>query len=663
MVELLGNQEGEPRLLPPVVVLWDGKSKRVRINVAGKRGWSTDVPLNLVSRERGSPKPRRIPLPIGSAKKSAVLQVPSLPFGYYDLCYELDGRQYRTLIISAPVKAYSEQGSRDWGVFVPMYALHSAQSWGAGNLSDWQRFCEWLAALEGNPETADRREARRSNNIVVATLPLLGAFLDEWKCEPSPYSPATRLFWNEFYLDVTRVPEFSASRAAQRLVNSSGFQEEIGRLRQAPLVEYKVEMALKRRVLETLAAAFFRTEGARRTSFDAFCKEHPELKRYAQFRAVCEQRQESWHSWPRPLRNGQLQGGDDQGGNERYHLFAQWLVQEQMDAVLARCKELGVKFYLDLPLGVNPDGYDVWAHQDLFVNGASVGAPPDAFFTKGQNWGFPPLHPHRIREDGYRYVIDYLRFQMRHTGLLRLDHVMGLHRLWWVPPHASPASGAYVSYNAEEFYALLSLESHLHRTALIGENLGTVPPEVNRSMQRHGIGRMYVAQYEAEPNSKRPLRPPPQECAASLNTHDMPMWAAFWNGIDIADRQKLGLLTQKEAREEHKRRARVRSALTAFLGRKSGLPKSANAAETLAALLNFLGNSGAELMLINLEDAWLETEPQNTPGTSTERVNWRRKLRHSLEQIRTQPALIELLQSLKKARASQPVTALARPPR
>jgi 4-alpha-glucanotransferase len=173
---------------------------------------------------------------------------------------------------------------------------------------------------------------------------------------------------------------------------------------------------------------------------------------------------------------------------------------------------------------------------------------------------------------------------------------------------------------------------------------------------------MYVAQYEAQPDRKRSLRPPPRASAASLNTHDMPMWAAFWDGLDIIDRQKLGLLSPRQARQEHQRRARVRSALATFLRRKTHLPKPAHAAAALAALIDFLGRSGAELVLVNLEDCWLETEPQNTPGTSTERVNWRRKTRQSLEQIRNTAAVFELLQRLKKVRGDHSPAALARQP-
>lgn len=640
MLELLGGTQSELHL-PPVIVCWNGKPKRLSLPEDFEKARARYSLFPLAEGEGHSEGKGAVQFPVRI--NSSTLHFPQLPFGYFDLRIEASGQEHRSLIISAPTKAFAQRAMRDWGVFIPMYAVRSETSWGAGNLANWERLCTELSsdALDGH------------SGIVVATLPLLGAFLEKWKCEPSPYSPATRLFWNEFYLDVAGVPEFAASKSAQRLVNSPAFQREITSLRRSKVVDYFREMKLKRSVLEQLARKFFAGDSPRRHTLEAFLKERPELERYAAFRAACEQQQVSWHSWPERMRDGKLRRGDYDESVARYFVFAQWLAHEQMDRVLATCRDRGVKFYLDLPLGVNPDGYDVWANQHLFVNNASVGAPPDAFFTKGQDWGFPPLHPQRIREDGYRYVIDYLRFQMRHTGLLRLDHVMGLHRLWWVPRGASAADGAYVSYNAEELYAILCLQSHRHQTTLVGENLGTVPPEVNRSMKRHGVRTMYVAQYEMQPDAKQPLREPPRDCVASINTHDMPMWSAHWRGLDIADRQNLGLLKPREAREERKRRAALRNALEKRLRQKRRgentapyLSGAANAKNILAALLKFLSRSKAELVLVTLEDLWLETQPQNTPGTSTERVNWKRKARYSIEELMRKRTFRELLKSL-----------------
>jgi 4-alpha-glucanotransferase len=384
-----------------------------------------------------------------------------------------------------------------------------------------------------------------------------------------------------------------------------------------------------------MAREFFRATTPRTAAFRAYLKARPEVEEYARFRAACDHAGTSWHNW--------IQKVNYAGEVKDFYLFIQWVAQEQMDQLLKACRRSGVKFHLDLPLGVNADGFDAWRYPDFFAQGMSAGAPPDSFFTKGQDWGFAPLHPERARELKYRYVIDYLRFQMRHTGLLRIDHVMGLHRLWWVP-HGCPASaGAYVRYPADEMYAILSLESHRHRTTVVGENLGTVPPEVNKSMDRHGLRRMYVLQYEHQPKGAA-LREPETLVVASVNTHDMPGFAAHWKGLDIDDRVDLGLVPRKNLLKENVAREALRENLVSFLQKKKLLktnrPKTE---EVLEAVLKFLAKSPAETVLVTLEDLWGEERSQNVPGTYTERPNWKRKAARSVEQIRSDRRLQDFL--------------------
>jgi 4-alpha-glucanotransferase len=230
--------------------------------------------------------------------------------------------------------------------------------------------------------------------------------------------------------------------------------------------------------------------------------------------------------------------------------------------------------YLDLPLGVHPHSYDIWRERGAFVLDASGGAPPDAVFTGGQDWGFPPLHPEAIRQQRYRYYIATLRHQLRHTDLLRIDHVMGLHRLYWIPNGLAPRDGVYVRYPSNELYAILSLESHRHRTPIVGENLGTVPTYVNSTMARHSLHRMYVAQYELVGSVRKTLRAVPRDAVASLNTHDIAPFAAFWEGLDIDDRLDLGLLNPVGARIERKNRRALKNVLESFLQRLGWLKPS-----------------------------------------------------------------------------------------
>jgi 4-alpha-glucanotransferase len=606
------------------------------------------------------------------------LLLPALPYGYHQLEIEAGSSTSNALIISAPTKSFTPEvfanrvgrgastaPQKSWGAFLPMYAAHSRESWGAGNFGDWQKLTDWIASLGGR---------------VVSTLPLLAAFLDRPVCEPSPYSPTSRLFWNEFYLDIPAIPEFSSCQSAQKLVRSVSFQQQLDCFRRSSLVDYRAEMTVRRSVLEKLARYFFESDSPRRKQLSHFLRERPQVGDYARFRAACDQTDLPWQQWPQRMRDGNLRTSDYLQGTKEYHLYTQWLAHEQITALTKRCRARGVQFYLDLPLGVHPAGYDLWRERDAFATGGNVGAPPDAFFSKGQDWGFTPLHPRRLREQGYRYLREVLQFQMQHTGMLRLDHVMSLHRLYWIPQGHSAREGAYVTYPAEELYAILSLESHRHKTVLVGENLGTVPKEVNEAMSRHGLRQMYVVQFAQRANPRAALAKPPPHSVASPNTHDMPTFAAHWRGLDIDDRATLGLLTKAEVGKEHARRAKLNLALAKFLQRKGWLKtienscsrgnearifgktgdtvrdlslvtsaatkKGNNPSQILRGCLSWLRSSPAELVLVNLEDFWEEEKPQNVPGTSTERPNWRRKARLSIEEILRTAEFRDVLRTL-----------------
>lgn len=613
------------RGLEPVLVAWEGRGLAAKIHLPGKmaaRALRVCIRAEDGNEINVRPGVRLLGAEKIEGEQFAIkgLVLPPLPFGYHTLEIFAGDRIFRALVISAPVRSYAERGvEKSWGAFLPMYAAHSERSWGAGNVSDWERLSQWLG----------EQGAR-----VTGTLPLLAAFLDYPTCEPSPYSPASRLFWNEFYLDVERVPEFAMCREAKTLVRSRPFQRNLEKFRRSELIDYCEQWKARRAVLELLARYFFSKSSERREEFERFLRERPEAVDYAEFRATCEKLRTSWHGWPKRLREGRLRKGDYEEEVKRFWLYAQWQAQEQTSGLVRRSEKNGVRLYLDLPLGVNPNGYDVWRERDSFALQASAGAPPDLFFSKGQDWGFAPLHPQRIRESGYRHVLGYLRFQMRQARLLRIDHVMGLHRLYWVPHGFGAKRGAYVRYAGEELHAIFNIESHRNRTLLIGENLGTVPPEVNEGMKRHGLRGMYVEQFEERPDPNVALARPPAMTVASLNTHDTPTFAGRWEGKDIGLRVELGLLTREEAIRERQNRRQLKAALVKFL-RAEKLLKSPKLRdeEVLRALLAWLRAGEAEIALVTIEDLWLESEPQNVPGTSSERPNWRRKARYTLEEL------------------------------
>jgi 4-alpha-glucanotransferase len=654
------------RIAPPVAVAWDGGPVGIELRLdAAHANASADCSLELESGERQSWKADLGRLGARSAvkvegvryiSKTLVLK-DKLPMGYHTLRLAMPRSVAETLVISAPVRAYqppgwgetSPGGRRPWGVFLPLHTLWSARSWGTGDFGDLKALLDWTHGLGGS---------------AVATLPLLATFLD-LPFDPSPYSPASRLFWNELCLDVERLPEFRNSPAAQARLNAPEVKRELQALRSGRRVDYRRAMATKRLILELLAREFFGeangvAQAARETdrapAFRRFVESNPQVEDYARFRAVGERERRPWMVWPESLRAGNIQPSDYDVSAKNYHLYAQWAANEQLGALAAKARQNPPGLCLDLPLGLHPAGYDVWRYRDSYVLDVTAGAPPDIIFTGGQNWGFPPLHPDPRRQPGYRYYVDCLRQQLRLAGLVRVDHVMGLHRLFWIPKGYDPTHGAYVRYPAEDLYAILCLESHRHQSVIAGENLGTVPRYVNPAMTRHNIKRMYVVQYGLSGQDR--LRPVDRDSIASLNTHDMPPFAAFWEGLDIEDRQALGFLAERPAIAERRLRAAVRRSMTAFFKRRGQFEPAQHAhskrarSEIVRAFLSFLSASPAELVLVNLEDLWLERKPQNVPGTNRQRPNWRRKARHSLEAFTRMPQVLDALREVNRLRGS-----------
>ncbi len=556
-----------------------------------------------------------------------------LPHGYHRLKLFVDEQEAESLVIAAPMRAFEsdpENGRRLWGVFMPLYALHRKTGAESGNFGDLEALMEWTSACGGN---------------LVATLPLLST-LWELTDDPSPYNPASRLFWNEFYLDVKRVPGGEAPGVAAALSDSqpTSFGTD------SHLLNYATAVDRKRRILEKLARDFF-AGGSQREALAQYCRENPDVQRFAQFRAAGEQEGRPWPLWPEPLRSGAISQADYRQDAYRYHLFTQWQVDMQLEALAQRAQRLNLLWYLDFPLGVAGAGYDVWREPDLFVRDASGGAPPDSFFTKGQDWGFPPMRPDRLRRQGYAYFIRALRNHLRRARVLRFDHVMGLYRLYWIP-HGFPATeGAYVRYPIDELCAILNLESHRFGARIVGENLGTVPAAVDQALLRHGMDDMYVLQYETNPERGSTLRTPQPTAVASVNTHDMPQFAAYWQGLDIEDRVELGLFTKDEAAGEQARRKELRRQLTAFLNAEGLLDSEApTTSEVLEACQAYLARSPASIVQVNLEDLWGETEPQNCPGTFRERPNWRRKAKYPLEVFTELPEVRRVLETVDRLR-------------
>jgi 4-alpha-glucanotransferase len=572
-IEAAAERRRELPVLEPVTVLW-GNDRTVDVELPDNTRVEWDLSL-----EDGSWRSGRCEVLGGTI----TLDQP-VPPGYHTLV--LDGK-HDTFVIAAPLKAFAPRG-RMWGVFAPLYAAHTHRSMGAGDLGDLLAYASWIGRYGGG---------------VVATLPLLAAFDDE----PSPYSPVSRLFWNEMYLDVTRLAELRPGDVDDGAV---------AYLRQTREVDYAGVRREKRRVLKLCAERFVPEL--------AFARFSETARDYAEFRARAE--------------NGGAQDPDA----TRYHLYVQYRMAQQMREAANDARRLGAGLYLDFPLGVNPGGYDARRYAHIFARGVSVGSPPDLFFTKGQNWGFAPFDPDAIRHERYEYFRAAVRNHVSHAGILRIDHVMGLHRLFWIQPGGEAKDGVYVRYRADELYAILVLESRRHGCTIVGEDLGTVPPEVPKKMNRHGVRRMYVVQYEARPDA--PLVPPPAASVASINTHDMPTFAAWWAAKDVDDRVAMGLLDAAGAERERETRERMKRGIVDSL-----VEGPASDAQTaLEAVLAYLGASPAEIVLINLEDLWGELEPQNVPGMPER--SWRHKFRMGLEDAQADGSIRRVLTKVSSGR-------------
>jgi 4-alpha-glucanotransferase len=624
-------------LLPPVVVAWDGDAAPIRVPMPSR---ASRIAWTLELEDRGGEYRSEQAVRRGSSALS--LRLPrAIPMGRHRLIVEAGSARAVATVLSAPARCYQgeqqdAEQDRELGIFLPLYAVRSRRGWGIGDLSDLEALTQWAGSLGCN---------------LVGTLPLLASFLDE-PFEPSPYAPVSRLHFSELFADLTAAPELKGSPAAQRLLASATFARKLDSLRKGDMVDYRAVWRLKRQVLSFLAAAAFRNP-ARLSAMEKLLEQEPTVREYARFRAAAERKGTTWQHWNARAREGQLSAADFESSVYQRHLYAQLLIREQLTEQSRLARERGGRLYLDLPLGAHGGGFDLWRFREHFATDLATGAPPDTMFTHGQNWGFPPLHPEQSRLLGHAYLAAAIRNHLRFAGALRIDHIAGLHRLFCIPAGMNGEDGTYVTYPHDEFYAVLSMESHLARARIIGENLGTVPPEVTQTMTRRGVLGMWVGQFGLVADSARAVPPIPSSDLACLNTHDIPPFAAHWRGEDITLRHDFGWLDDEAAAGEARGREQWRTAIVKYL-RKERLLKAGKqeppAEQVARAILLALARSDAGIVLVNLEDLWGEALSQNVPGTTDEHENWKRKASRMLESIISDGELAVFFRSLARAR-------------
>ena len=512
-----------------------------------------------------------------------------------------------------------EAGARVFGLSAQLYSLARSHDQGIGDFTT-------LGTLGA--------AAAEQGAALVAINPLHALFNDRRE-RASPYYPSDRRFLDPIYLDVEGPPAAVA----------------------ADSVDYTAVWAAKRSALEHRFAAFTRDPG-----FDAFVAAGGQaLQRFAVFQAISDARpREPWRGWPEGLRRPD--GADIEAfaaanaARVRFHQYLQWLCEQQFEAAAGRASGLSIGFCRDLAIGAAPDGAEAWSNAGLIAQGVAVGAPPDPFSPQGQVWGLPPYDPHLLRAQAYAPLAELFARNMRHAGALRIDHVMGLARQFWVPEGATGAEGAYVAYPLHDLVGELTLESARAGCLIVGEDLGTVPEGLRETLDAARVLSYRVLPFERDGDRFRPPGAYPRLASACVSTHDLPPLRGWWEARDIAERAELGLLSPAEAEEAVAARRSEKQALIGALA-AAGLavpdedPEGALTPELAAAIHGFIARTPSVLALAQVDDLTGEVVGVNLPGTDMERPNWRRRLSVPVEQLFAGELAESILAALKAQRA------------
>ena len=657
-------------LLPPVRVIRTGAgAPAVEINVAADamtRQMHWRIAMEGGEARSGSFAPSALPRAgarhIDGAETFRLdLGLPAtLPEGYHRLYVDDGDREENCGLIVAPPAAYRpawmDRNGRQWGWACHLYGLRSGKDWGVGDFSD-------LGAL-----------AEASHGASVIGINPLHSLFTARPEEASPYSPSSRAWLNPIYIDVTAVDEFADCEAVRRLIASPEFEADLGAARAAHFVDYTRTTTMKMAALAAMYDHFADRHppspapDARRSAFNRFVEEGgPALRRYALFEALQEHfAGSSWTAWPAAFRRPDSPETAAFAHRHRsrveFFVYVQWLADEQLARAAQRCAAAGmtVGLYRDLAVGANPDGADVWSDQAVYVHGARVGAPPDAFNALGQDWGLPPWNPVALRQLEYEPFVRIVRANMRHAGALRIDHAMAMQHLFWLLPGQDRVPGAYVTYPMDDLLGILALESHRNRCVVIGEDLGTVPEGFRERMAAEAILSYRVLFFERHADGlyRRPDVYPTRSVAIAL-THDMPTIRGYWESRDLGERRKIGLIPDDASlRDALAGREIEKSVLVAALRDQNLLPAAGTGDSAgpdlhavVVAIERFLARTPSRIMLANIDDAILEADQLNLPGTVFEVPNWRRKLSAPIERIATDEFVAELAKTITAERA------------
>ena len=649
------------RLLPPATVVEDSAQAELSLNVPAdtlgdrahftvrqEEGQTSEFDLNLWD----LPNTGSIEMDGRTWVRKQVRLPLHPPLGYHEIAVRVGAATATTRYIVTPARAWTpprlDRGARAAGIAVSLYGVRSGRNWGCGDFGDLLDVVDWVADDVGAS--------------FVALNPL-HAIHNRRPFNTSPYLPNSIFYQNFLYLDVEGMEDYQHCRRAQEMRRSPEVVAEIEALRATSFVEYERVSALKLRFLKMMFVQFlreWRQDSPRAREFRAFRdREGALLEDYATYCALDEGMHARdanvwmWTQWPEPFQDPA--SAETRAFRQKhwrrvmFYQYLQWQIDFQLNRAQqwARGRRLSIGLYHDLALATDRFGSDLWAHRPFFVAGCRVGSPPDDFSPDGQDWAFPPPNAMRHREDGYRLFAESIRKNCRHGGALRIDHVMRLFRLFWIPDGSDAARGAYVRENNEDMVRILALESVRNQVLIVGEDLGTVEPSVRETLARLGIlsYRLFYFEKNDKGAFRRSSEYPPHALVSST-THDLPTLAGFWVGADIEARRNAGLIDETAYAAQFENRAQEKQKMLDVLFEqgclKPELPRRALDYSELTgdlhyAVIGFLAETPSQLLAINHEDLTKELHQQNLPGSTWQYPNWGRKMRFTVEELRRDP--------------------------
>ncbi len=535
---------------------------------------------------------------------------PDVSLGYHTLRFR-SGEETRLIVV--PPRCFLPEEFHIWGWALQLYSLRSSKSWGIGDFADFRRFSNWAADKFG------------SEIVMTNPLDAAGPGIPQ---QASPYSPTSRIYRNLLFLRISEI-----DGTTEYASNLGQFNREGAALNQEPLIDRDRIYQLKFKALDAIWQ-----KARQHVDFSQYEKQQGEpLERFAVYCVLAEKHGANWRKWPqefsRPDSEAVKRVSAAEADRVRFHKWIQWLLEQQLSRACDRRPVL----MQDLPIGVDPSGADAWALQDLFAQGVSVGAPPDIFNTQGQDWGLQPFIPYKLRNAGYEPFVRIIRANMSHSAALRIDHVMGLFRLFWIPEGAERVNGTYVHYRPEEMLAILALESARAKAFVVGEDLGTVEEGVREAMADRGVLSYKVMWFEKDhPRTYIP------NALAAVTTHDLPTVAGLWSGADLKEQQERNLNPNVKGIEES------RESLRQLTKAEENTPIS----EIVLNAYEALAEAPSAVVIVAMEDALLMEKRPNLPGTlSEQRPNWAMPLAKSLEQIEEDPFIQKLAGRINKVRS------------